>query len=308
MIVLSFLIFPLFSYHRNLLFGGEGSSDVANPWVDMATDPLSGYRVLGFDLETTGFNPKSQRIVQYALVGCDTDGSAIQIDELVNPKMRIPPETTNVHGISDQDVRNVPEFKEYVSNISAMMEGAVIVGHNVDRFDWPFLQAEYLRAGQPMPKPLAILDTLKIARRLKIPPKHSLGALCNRFGIALENAHTAGADAAATLLLLHKMMEENPQHFRRPVQDIPDWADGIKSADISADRLGPNIEDLEPIPGSHGWLRRTTDGLVIGRGRNRGRTIAELERMDPNYLNWLKSPAGPLDEMALESLQERDES
>ena len=106
------------------------------------------------------------------------------------------------------------------------------------------------------------------------------------------------------VLHLQKMKEENPQLFRRTVQDIPDWADGIKSADISADRLGPNIEDLEPIPGSHGWLRRTTDGLVIGRGRNRGRTIAELERMDPNYLNWLKSPAGPLDEMALESLQD----
>ena len=269
----------------------------------MATDPLSGYRVLGFDLETTGFNPKSQRIVQFALVGCDANGHSIQIDELVNPRMRIPPETTHVHGIRDEDVRNAPEFKECVDEISTMMEGAVIVGHNIDRFDWPFLQAEFLRAGQPMPQPLVILDTLKIARRLKIPPSHKLGILCERFGISLENAHTAGADAAATLLLLHKMMEANPQHFRRPVEDIPDWVDGIKSADKSADRLGPNIEDLEPVSGSHGWLRMTTSGLVIGRGRNRGRTVAELEKLDSNYLNWLQSPAGPLDENAVTALQ-----
>ncbi len=269
----------------------------------MATDPLSGCRVLGFDLETTGLNHRTQRIVQYALVGCDTDGQPIQIDELVNPKMRIPPETTNVHGITDEDVRNAPEFKHCASEISRMMDGAVIVGHNVDRFDWPFLQAEFLRAGQPMPKPLAILDTLKIARRLKIPPRHNLTALCHRFGIALENAHTAGADAAATLLLLHKMMEANPQHFRRPVEEIPDWANGTRTADKSTERLGPNIEDLEPVPGSHGWLRTTSDGLVIGRGRNRGRSIGEIEQADPNYLNWLQSPAGPLDENAIEALQ-----
>ncbi len=269
----------------------------------MATDPLSGYRVLGFDLETTGFSPKSHRIVQYALVGCNADGSAIQIDELVNPMMRIPAETTNVHGITDQDVRSSPEFKDCVSEISEMMEGAVIVGHNVDRFDWPFLQAEYLRAGQPMPEPLVILDTLKIARRLKIPPSHNLGALCSRFGIALENAHNAGADAAATLLLLHKMMEDNPQHFRCPIQDIPDWANGVKNADKSAERLGPNIEDLEPVLGSHGWLRIAQDGFVIGRGRNRGRTTSELQHLDPSYLNWLQSPAGPLDDAAVESLQ-----
>ena len=288
---------------RNLCERQEGSSNVANPSILMATDPLSGYRVLGFDLETTGFNPKSQRIVQYALVGCEANGNAIQIDELVNPRMRIPPETTNVHGIRDEDVRNAPEFKQCVDEISTMMEGAVIVGHNIDRFDWPFLQAEFLRAGQPMPRPLVILDTLKIARRLKIPPSHKLGILCERFGISLENAHTAGADAAATLLLLHKMMEANPQHFRRPVEDIPDWVDGIKSADKSADRLGPNIEDLEPVSGSHGWLRMTTSGLVIGRGRNRGRTVAELEKLDSNYLNWLQSPAGPLDENAVTALQ-----
>ncbi len=207
----------------------------------MAADPLAGFRVLGFDLETTGFNPKSQRIVQYALVGCDADGSTIQIDELVNPKMRIPPETTNVHGITDQDVRGAPQFKEHIDGITDMIDGAVIVGHNVDRFDWPFLHAEYLRAGQPMPEPWAILDTLKIAKRLKIPGSHKLGVLCQRFGITLENAHTAGADAAATLLLLHKMMEANPQHFRCSVQDIPDWANGVKHADKSAERLGPNI-------------------------------------------------------------------
>jgi DNA polymerase-3 subunit epsilon len=269
----------------------------------MAVDPLAGYRVLGFDLETTGFSPKSHRIVQYALVGCDVDGSSMHIDELVNPQMRIPPETTRIHGISDGDVRNVPPFKEYVAEISQAMEGAVIVGHNVDRFDWPFLRSEFLRAGQPMPKPLAILDTLKIARKLKIPPSHKLGELCHRFGISLENAHTAGADAAATLLLLHKMMAANPQHFRRAVEDIPDWASGTTQSDQKETALGPNIEDLEPVSGSHGWLRKTESGMMIGRGRNRGRTVEEIANIDPSYLKWLSSSAGPLEAEAILALQ-----
>jgi len=268
----------------------------------MATDPLAGYRVLGFDLETTGFSPNKHRIVQYALVGCDADGTSMYTEELVNPQMSIPIETTRVHGISDGDVRNMPKFSEYISEISATMEGAVIVGHNVDKFDWPFLRAEFLRAGRTMPQPLVILDTLSIAKKLKIPPSHKLGSLCEHFGISLENAHTAGADAAATLLLLHKMMDAHPQHFRRAVEDIPDWAYGSTRTDKESDGLGPNLEDLEPVSGSHGWLRFSDTGIVIGRGRNRGRTITEIEREDASYLNWLSSPAGPLEAEAINTL------
>ncbi|MCS5534556.1 MAG: 3'-5' exonuclease, partial [Candidatus Poseidoniales archaeon] len=112
----------------------------------MATDPLVGYRVLGFDLETTGFSHNQHRIVQYALIGCDADGSSMHLEELVNPQMRIPMETTRIHGIVDSDVKDVPTFKEYIAEISDAMEGAVIVGHNVERFDWPFLRSEFLRA------------------------------------------------------------------------------------------------------------------------------------------------------------------
>jgi len=267
----------------------------------MAADPLAGHRVLGFDLETTGFSSKQHRIVQYALVGCDVDGSSIHLEELVNPQMKIPMETTRVHGIHNSDVEGVAPFREFIAEISTAMEGAVIVGHNVERFDWPFLRSEFLRAGQPMPKPLAILDTLKIARKLKIPPSHNLGALCHRFGISLEAAHTAGADAAATLLLLHRMMEENPQHFQRPVEEIPEWSSSSKRAKATKS-IGPNLEDLEPVFGSHGWLKIAQTGMVIGRGRNRGRSIAEINQVDVDYLNWLGSSAGPLDSEAIDAL------
>ena len=269
----------------------------------MAVDPLAGYQVLGFDLETTGFSPKMHRIVQYALVGCDSNGGAVHLENLVNPQMKIPEETSRIHGIYDEDVKDTPHFSEYIAEITATMEGAIIVGHNVERFDLPFLRAEFLRAGQPMPEPLVILDTLTIARKLKIPPSHKLSNLCQQFGISLENAHTAGADAAATLLLLHKMMAAHPQHFRRPVEDIPDWANGTTMTDKESESLGPNLDDLEPISGSFGWLRISEAGIVIGRGRNKGRTIAEIERLDESYLNWLSSSAGPLEAEAIDALR-----
>jgi len=269
----------------------------------MASDSLAGHRVLGFDLETTGLNAKKDRIVQFALIGCDSNGDEIHLESLVNPQQKIPPEVSEIHGITDEDVRNLPGFSSHVQEIHDVLQGAVVIGHNIERFDWPFLRTEFTRAGMLMPTPIAILDTLTIARKLRIPPRHKLQALCQRFDIAFENAHTAGADAAATLLLLHKMMAAHPQHFRRPVEDISDWLDGQDSGDQDAERLGPRIEDLPVIEGSQGWLRNTADGIIIARGRNRGRTISEIENIDVEYLQWLTSPSGPLDEEARVTLQ-----
>ena len=101
---------------------------------------LAGYRVLGFDLETTGFDHRKDRIVQYALVGSDTDGTHINLQSLVDPRVKIPPETTRVHGISNDDVRGMGEFSKHVNEIISMVDDSIIVGHNVLRFDWRFLE------------------------------------------------------------------------------------------------------------------------------------------------------------------------
>ena len=118
------------------------------------SDPLlAGYRVLGFDLETTGFDHRKDRIVQYALVGSDTDGTHINLQSLVDPRVKIPPETTRVHGISNDDVRGMGEFSKHVNEIISMVDDSIIVGHNVLRFDWRFLEVECMRAGVEAPIP-----------------------------------------------------------------------------------------------------------------------------------------------------------
>ena len=186
----------------------------------MATGFLDGHRVLGFDLETTGFDPRSDRIVQFALVGSDTDGSHLNTHSLVDPGIAIPIESTRVHGIEDGDVRGAGSFGEHIDSISRLIEGSVIVGHNVLAFDWRFMEVECSRIGRDVPEPLAIVDTLVIARRFGVPGRHKLGVLCERYGIRLERSHRADADAGATLLLLWKLMGAYPKKFKGGIEDF----------------------------------------------------------------------------------------
>ena len=183
---------------------------------------LAGYRVLGFDLETTGFNHRKDRIVQFALVGSDTDGSHINLQSLVDPRVKIPPETTRIHGITNDDVRGMGDFSQHANEIGSMIEDSIIVGHNVLQFDWRFLEVECVRAGMEVPVPRGIIDTLVLARRLRIPGRHTLGHLCARFGIEISRAHQADADAGATLLLLWRMMRAYPDRLSGSIDDLLD--------------------------------------------------------------------------------------
>ena len=187
---------------------------------------LSGHRVLGFDLETTGFDHRKDRIVQYALVGSDIDGSHINLQSIVDPRIKIPPETTRVHGITNDDVRGMGEFSMHVNEIGSMVNDSIIVGHNVLQFDWRFLEVECMRAGVETPIPMGIIDTLVLARRLGISGRHTLGHLCARFGIEMSRSHQADADAGAPLLLLWRMMQAYPDSFSGSIDDLLDSFSG----------------------------------------------------------------------------------
>ena len=183
---------------------------------------LDGLKVLGFDFETTGFNPRRDRVVQFALVGSNSDGSPVNLHSLVNPGCRIPTESSKVHGIMGDDVRDAGGFEEHFESMRELIDGAVIVGHNVVSFDWRFMEMECIRIGREAPQPLAIVDTLVVARSFGLPGRHKLGLLCERFGIRLERSHRADADAGATLLLLWKLMGSYPEKFGGSAQEVLD--------------------------------------------------------------------------------------
>jgi DNA polymerase-3 subunit epsilon len=265
-------------------------------------DVLEGHRVLAFDLETTGISTNNDRIVQVALIGADVDGNPIHHDVIVNPQRPIPRDASRVHGIYDQDVRGKPIFKECASELSELMEGAVIVGHNARKFDMPLLQNEFYRCGITPPRPLVVLDTLEAVRRLKIPRPHNLGAQCARHGIDLSNAHDAAADAAACLLLLWKVMRDHPSSFRRSLQEIEEW---LISGEVRKDEseLGRALTDLESLD-KNGRIKIDEGAYIVAFGRHRGKDLQSIEREDPRYVDWLISTNGIEDESAREILRQ----
>ena len=268
----------------------------------MAQNFLDGERVLALDLETTGISTNNDRIVQIALIGSSEDGGQISYENLVNPRRSIPMQASNVHGIYDSDVRNLGDFSTLADEIYEQIEGAVIIGHNVRQFDLPLLNNEFRRLGRLPPNPKVVLDTLEIVRRVKLPRPHNLGALCRKHGISLENAHTAAADAAASLLLFWRLTVDHSPYFRKSLEEIERWlVHGDSRSDES--NLGRGLEDLDMLD-TLGKIRIDDGHYVLAFGRHKGRHVSEIQNIDPKYISWLLSPKGIEDEDAREALRD----
>ena len=256
----------------------------------MAQDLFQGEKILAFDLETTGVSTNNDRIVQYALIGTLEDGTPVNVEQLVKPPVRIPYDASNIHGIYNEDVRDKPPLSEVADELAELIDGAILVGHNVRKFDYAMLKNEFLRMGRLAPQPKAIMDTLELVRRLRLPRPHNLGALCQRHGIRLEAAHTAAADAAATMLLFWRLSVEHAGSFRKSIPELERWIVTGDSAKDATD-LGRGLEDLPPVD-SMGKVREDGEDLVLAFGRHRGRYLREVQANDSSYIGWLLSPKG----------------
>ncbi|MFZ0282174.1 MAG: 3'-5' exonuclease, partial [Bacteroidales bacterium] len=99
-----------------------------------------------FDLETTGLNVSTDRIVEISVLKINPDGKEDWMSTRINPEMPIPPKATAIHGISDSDVTGAPVFKEIAKNLTMFLEGCDLAGYNAIKFDLPVLAEEFLRA------------------------------------------------------------------------------------------------------------------------------------------------------------------
>ena len=149
------------------------------------------------DLETTGVNISNDRIVEIAIVKILPDGTRQVKRKLINPQIPIPAGASDVHGITDDMVKDAPSFKQVANEIKQFIENCDLGGYNSNRFDIPMLIEEFLRAGVSFSADgRKLVDVQKVFHMME---QRTLGAAykfyCNK---TLEDAHSAEADATAT--------------------------------------------------------------------------------------------------------------
>jgi DNA polymerase III subunit epsilon len=222
-----------------------------------------------FDTETTGTNPRADRIIEIACLKVHPDGRREQFLRRINPGIPIPAGSTVIHGITDIDVAGEPRFKDLAAELAAFLAGCDLAGYNIAGFDLPVLRAEFLRAGIPFDvTERRLVDSQRIF--FSREPRHLAAAA--RFYCQSEHAgaHGALADAEMTLRVLEGQLERYAE-LPRSVGELHDlFCAGID-------------QDLDP----EGRIRLVNGEPTINFGKNRGRMLRELGRDEPGFLRWI---------------------
>ncbi|HEY3170935.1 MAG TPA: 3'-5' exonuclease, partial [Thermoanaerobaculia bacterium] len=222
-----------------------------------------------FDTETTGTNPRMDRIIEIACVKVYPDGRQEEWVRRFNPGIRIPAASTAVHRIRDGDVAGLPRFCDYAGDLAVFLEGCDLAGYNMTGFDLPVLRNEFHRAGIAFDvSSRRLLDGQRIffARE----PRNLSAAA--RFYCELEHdgAHGALADARMTLRVLAGQLDRYGD-LPRSVAELHDlFCAGID-------------QDMDP----EGRIRLINGEPTINFGRHRGRTLRALSREEPGVLKWI---------------------
>jgi DNA polymerase III subunit epsilon len=165
--------------------------------------------IVFFDLETTGVNTASDRIVQIGAVKIMPDGSREEKNVLINPTIPIPASASAIHGISNEAVQGAPVFRQIAKSFAQWLSGCDLAGYNSDNFDVPMLVEEFARAGIDFPEEgTRLIDVLKIERNVN---SHRLEESYKRYtGQSLDGAHDALSDIRATVTIFEKQLERHP--------------------------------------------------------------------------------------------------
>ncbi|BEG98896.1 exonuclease domain-containing protein [Bacteroides sedimenti] len=225
--------------------------------------------IVFFDLETTGTNINSDRIVEICYLKIYPNGNEESKTLRINPEMHIPEESSNVHGIYDEDVVNCPTFKEVAKNIARDFEGADLAGFNSNRFDIPVLAEEFLRAGVDIDMTKRkFIDVQVIFHKME---QRTLSAAykfyCDK---DLNDAHSAEADTRATYEVLKAQLERYPDDLRNDMAFLADFSSYSRNVDF-AGRVVYDDNDVE----------------VFNFGKYKGVPVSEVFKKDPGYYSWM---------------------
>ncbi|WP_370860437.1 exonuclease domain-containing protein [Parabacteroides faecis] len=229
-----------------------------------------------FDLETTGINIVKDRIVEISFVKVHPNGKEECKTRRINPEMPIPPESTAIHGITDEDVKDCPTFKEIAKSLAAQIEGCDLAGYNSNRFDIPLLVEEFLRAGVDIDlNKRKFVDVQTIFHKME---QRTLSAAykfyCDK---SLENAHTAEADTMATYEVLKAQLDRYPDDLQNDIEFLSKYSSFTNNVDF-AGRMVYNEDGKE----------------TINFGKYKGKLVEEVLKNDPGYYSWIMNGDFPL--------------
>ena len=219
------------------------------------------------DLETTGINISTDRIVEIAMVKILPDGSHQVKRKLINPLIPIPQSAADIHGISNEMVKDAPTFKQVANEVKQFIDQCDLGGYNSNRFDIPMLIEEFLRVDIEFSTDgRKLVDVQKVFHMME---QRTLSAAykfyCEK---SLENAHSAEADALATWEILEAQVERYPQ-------------------------IGDTVESIVKFTGEDDivdFARRFVKekGIeIFNFGKHKGKPVTQVLKEEPQYYDWM---------------------
>jgi DNA polymerase III subunit epsilon len=236
-----------------------------------------------FDLEATGVNVGSDRIVEIAMLKVFPDGHEEFRRHLVNPEVVVA-----IHGISDEMVKNEPTFRDLAGNLNAFIGNSDLSGYNSIKYDIPLLVEEFLRVGIEFDlKNRRIVDVQNIFHKME--PRTLKAAYKFYCSSELVNAHSAEADTRATYEVLKAQIERYQ---------------GVEYAEKDGKITTPVVNDMKALS-DFSNINRNADLVghiifnakgqeILNFGKHKGKIVEEVFRAEPSYYDWMMKGDFPL--------------
>lgn len=231
--------------------------------------------IVFFDLETTGVSVATDRIVEISILKLHPDGKKEVKTRRVNPQMPIPKESSEIHGIYDEDVKEEPTFKSMAKSLAQFIGNSDLAGYNSNKFDVPLLVEEFLRVGVDFDiENRSLVDVQNIFHKME---QRTLVAAykfyCDK---ELIDAHSAEADNIATFEVLEAQLEKYDE-LENDVKFLADFSKRTQNADLMG-RIVFNEDNIE----------------VFNFGKHKGTPVTEVLAKEPSYYKWMMNGDFPL--------------
>ncbi len=242
--------------------------------------------IIFFDIESTGLNVASDRIVEISMVKVSPSagGGSNKVEvktRRVNPTIPISPAAQAVHGISDEDVLHEPTFRQIAKSLAVWMEGCDIAGFNSLKFDIPMLAEEFLRAEVDFDfRKRKLVDVQNIFHKKEQRTlKAAYMFYCNK---DLEKAHSAEADTMATYEVLEAQLDKYAEDASDPLQNDVSYLAKYSCQTRFADYAGRIAFDEHEEP-------------VFNFGKHKGKRVIDVLHSEPSYYDWIMNGDFTLD-------------